>query len=94
MNAVWPGSSLHYCEMVENPRYEDFDIRYTEKANRFAFMGLGFTRNQSEENSDLSPYMNRGVLEKKFYSFQPSKEEDERTRSRNSKVNETKQRAG
>lgn len=88
VNAVWPGSSLHYCEMVETPRYEDYDIRYTEKANRFAFMGLGFTRNQVEENGDLSPYMSRGVLEKKFYSFEPTAEENEMTKSRHTKVNE------
>lgn len=55
MNAVWPGSSLHYCEMVERPRYEDFDIKYQDPANMFAFMGLGFTKNQAIENGDLAP---------------------------------------
>lgn len=87
VNAVWPGSSLHYCEMVESPRYEDFNIKYQDRANMFAFMGLGFTRNQVEEG-DLSPYMSKDVLEKKFYSFQPSDEEQDRIKWRNLKVND------
>ena len=27
--AVWPGSSIHYMEMIDSPRWEDFDIEYT-----------------------------------------------------------------
>jgi hydroxyversicolorone monooxygenase len=30
VNAIWPGSSLHYCEVIARPRYEDFDIVYAE----------------------------------------------------------------
>lgn len=88
VNAVWPGSSLHYCEMVEVPRYEDYNIKYESKDNMFAFMGLGFTRNQVTEGGDLSPYMSKAVLEKKFYSFKPSEEEQERMGSRNLRVND------
>lgn len=28
VNAVWPGSSLHYQHVVRTPRWEDFEIRY------------------------------------------------------------------
>ncbi|KAF2847539.1 hypothetical protein T440DRAFT_481759 [Plenodomus tracheiphilus IPT5] len=28
VNAVWPGSSNHYAEVIETPRYEDFNIEY------------------------------------------------------------------
>ena len=86
VNAVWPGSSLHYCEMIETPRYEDFDIKYQDSANMFAFMGLGFAMNQVIEDGDLSPYMNKDVLEKKFYSFEPSKEEENRIIDRKNRV--------
>lgn len=86
VNAVWPGSSLHYCDMIETPRYEDFDIKYENTANMFAFMGLGFSRNQMIENGDLSPYINKAVLEKKFYSFEPSEEEEKRIIERKNRV--------
>ncbi|KAF4999873.1 hypothetical protein FDECE_11372 [Fusarium decemcellulare] len=29
--AVWPGSSIHFMEMIENPRWEDFDIDYLHR---------------------------------------------------------------
>lgn len=88
VNAIWPGSSLHFCEMIQTPRYEDYNIKYQEKSNMFAFMGLGFTQNQVSEAGDLSPYIAKGVLEKKFYSFKPSASEADVIAHRKSKVND------
>ena len=82
VNAVWPGSSLHYIEMVETPRWEDYNINYENPHNMFAFMGLGFTQNQVVENGDLSPYLNKVELEEKFYTFEPSEDIEERVRTR------------
>lgn len=73
--------------MIAHPRYEDYDIKYQNPHNMFAFMGLGFTKNQVEEG-DLSPYMTKDALEKKFYSFEPSAEEDQRVRDRRHRVND------
>lgn len=28
VTAVWPGSSIHYMEMIDSPRWEDFEITY------------------------------------------------------------------
>ena len=28
VNAIWPGSSLHYTEVIRTPRFEDYDITY------------------------------------------------------------------
>jgi hypothetical protein len=28
ITAVWPGSSNHFMELIESPRYEDFEIQY------------------------------------------------------------------
>lgn len=92
VNAVWPGSSLHYCEMIERPRYEDFEIKYQDPSNMFAFMGLGFTKAQTTENGDLAPYMSKAVLEKKFYSFELSPEEEERIKNRKYAVNDAPQK--
>ncbi|KAH7169887.1 hypothetical protein EDB81DRAFT_864441 [Dactylonectria macrodidyma] len=40
VTAVWPGSSIHFMEMIETPRWEHFEIRYVHP-NPFAFMGNG-----------------------------------------------------
>ena len=91
INAIWPGSSLHYCEMIARPRFEDYDIRYQNSHNMFAFMGLGFTQNQVE-GKELSPYMTKEGLEKKFYSFEASPDEQQRVRDRGSKVHDSPER--
>ena len=59
VNAVWPGSSLHYMEAIKTPRYEDFEITYLGPAekNRWAFLGLGTTR-ELVLKGDVSPYIN------------------------------------
>lgn len=57
VNAVWPGSSNHYAEIIETPRYEDFDIEYLHK-NPWAHLGMGFAvRNVKYPDSDVSPYL-------------------------------------
>jgi len=33
VNAVFPGSSLHYCQLIDEPRYEDYNITYQNKHN-------------------------------------------------------------
>jgi hypothetical protein len=88
VNSVWPGSSLHYCEMTSSPRYEDYDIKYMNKQNMWAFMGLGFTKNQMTEGGDLSPYITAEGLEQKFYSFVLGEEEEKRIAARKLKVQE------
>lgn len=94
VNAVWPGSSLHYIEMIESPRYEDYNIKYENLHNMFAFMGLGFTQNQMKENGDLSPYLNKETLEHKFYSFKDSPDMEERVKTRKHKVNDGPRKQG
>jgi cation diffusion facilitator CzcD-associated flavoprotein CzcO len=37
----WPGSRVHYMEMLQKPRFEDFDIEYVS-GNRWNFLGDGF----------------------------------------------------
>jgi hypothetical protein len=35
VNAIFPGSSLHYCQLIEEPRYEDYNIKYLNKHNPY-----------------------------------------------------------
>lgn len=56
VTATWPGSALMYREMIEELRPEDFDIRY-RSANKFSFMGNGFTELEGQEDADLAFYV-------------------------------------
>jgi hypothetical protein len=57
VNAVWPGSSNQYAEVIETPRYEDFDIEYLHK-NPWAHLGMGYAkRNKQFPEADVSPYL-------------------------------------
>ena len=67
VNAVWPGSSLHYIEVIKEPRYEDFDIEYLgpAKRNPWAYLGLGTVR-ALVEKTDTSPYFNLSQIDDKW----------------------------
>ncbi|KAJ5107515.1 hypothetical protein N7456_004190 [Penicillium angulare] len=51
--AIYGGTSFHFMEAIKNPRWEDFHIqRSTEaSANRFAYLGNGFSRRESKRES-------------------------------------------
>jgi cyclohexanone monooxygenase len=61
VTALWPGSTLHYLEALDAPRYEDWDIeRY---GNRFDYLGNGHSSAETRtldvayyiKNADDSP---------------------------------------
>ncbi|KAF9565886.1 FAD/NAD(P)-binding domain-containing protein [Agrocybe pediades] len=73
VTAIWPGSTLHYLEAVDQPRYDDWDVKYN--GNRFAFLGNGFSRVEVDttadwayylRNEDDSPFMSRGKRRRVF----------------------------
>ncbi|GAB7359378.1 hypothetical protein MBLNU230_g6029t1 [Neophaeotheca triangularis] len=68
VNAVWPGSSMHYQQVIDKPRYEDFDIRYHDR-NRWAHLGMGWTieNRLGPEKADCSPYINLLNIDPKWY---------------------------
>ncbi|UZP35149.1 hypothetical protein NXS19_002965 [Fusarium pseudograminearum] len=55
VTAMYPGSVLHFQEMLQDFRTEDFNFEYTAK-NRFQFMGNGLTFRETNDG-DLSWYM-------------------------------------
>ncbi|PPJ54899.1 hypothetical protein CBER1_06033 [Cercospora berteroae] len=68
VNAVWPGSSMHYQQVIEKPRYEDFEIKYHDK-NPWAHLGMGWTPENrlGAEKADCSPYLNLNHIDPKWY---------------------------
>lgn len=51
VTAIYPGSRLHFFEMLKNVRWEDYKLEY-KGANRFQFMGNGFTHCESSVEGD------------------------------------------
>ncbi|PMD35399.1 flavin-binding monooxygenase-like protein [Hyaloscypha variabilis F] len=66
VNAVFPGSSLHYCQVIEEPRYEDYNITYQSKHNPWEFLGLGFTMEERTEGADKCPYLSEEAIDPKW----------------------------
>jgi hypothetical protein len=73
--AIWPGSRLHFLEIMRQPRYEDYDIVYRND-NRFAFLGNGFGTREfdgrditnylgclDDEGRDVQPDYDKGLLD-------------------------------
>ncbi|KAK6369588.1 hypothetical protein LTS17_009494 [Exophiala oligosperma] len=55
VTALWPGSSLHYREVLASNRWEDFEWRY--EGNRFTYWGHGISKVEVEEKGDLAYYI-------------------------------------
>ncbi|KAL0255031.1 hypothetical protein SLS55_009558 [Diplodia seriata] len=66
VNAVWPGSSLHYMRTLQEPRYEDYEIKYENARNMWAFLGMGFVRENKIPGADLSPYLSLKEVDPKW----------------------------
>jgi hypothetical protein len=58
VTAIWPGSRLHYFEVLKKPRYEDFDVEYL--GNRFSYLGNGYT--STELDAEANPVWYFDVL--------------------------------
>jgi hydroxyversicolorone monooxygenase len=58
---------MHYLQVIEQPRYEDFEIAYNNK-NIWAHLGLGFTMQNRVglKEADQSPYLNLQNLDPKW----------------------------
>ncbi|KAI1862728.1 uncharacterized protein JN550_010065 [Neoarthrinium moseri] len=51
VTAIYPGSRLHWFEMLRNVRWEDYEIEY-RTGNRFQFMGNGFSQVECDPDAD------------------------------------------
>ena len=51
----WSGSSLHYLEVMNKPRWEDYEVTYLSR-NRFDYLGNGRTILEIE-GGDLAYYL-------------------------------------
>ena len=66
VNAVYPGSSLHYIEILQHPRWEDYEFEYQDQSggkNMWEFLGRGLTVAEQTPGMDRSPYLNQDVVD-------------------------------
>jgi hypothetical protein len=54
---TWPGSTLHYLEAIREPRWDDWEIKYT--GNRFSWLGSGISQTEWDPTADLGYYIKR-----------------------------------
>ncbi|KAE9967521.1 hypothetical protein BLS_006332 [Venturia inaequalis] len=69
--AIYPGSRLHFLQLLKTPRYEDFDIEYWDE-NRYAFLGNGFEVREFD-GRDITNYL--GCLDDEGRDVQPDYDE-------------------
>lgn len=50
-----PGSTWHFNEMLENPRFEDYKLTYLYN-NRFSYLGMGRTVKEFQA-TDLATHL-------------------------------------
>ena len=52
---LWPGSTLHYLQAMQEIRGEDWQFCYTQ--NRFSFLGNGISHVEFDATSDMAYYI-------------------------------------
>ncbi|KAF1949519.1 monooxygenase [Byssothecium circinans] len=52
---LWPGSTLHYLQAMQDIRSEDWQFSYSQ--NRFSFLGNGISHAEFDPTSDLAYYI-------------------------------------
>lgn len=57
--AVYPGSRLHFLELLREVRWEDYELKYLEE-NRFRWLGNGFEVREFD-GRDITDYL--GLLD-------------------------------
>jgi hypothetical protein len=50
---------LSYFEVLETPNFEDYDIEYWNKGNRFGFLGTGFVDFEFKGGRDIAWYLDK-----------------------------------
>ena len=70
VNAVWPGSSLHYIKAIDVVRWEDYDLKYRGKTkegtkdNPYSWLGMGRAVENHAESGDRSPYIKKDAIDR------------------------------
>ncbi|KAI9745057.1 MAG: hypothetical protein M1818_001335 [Claussenomyces sp. TS43310] len=55
VSALWPGSTLHYLEVLSQLRADDWEVTYS--GNRFAWLGNGYSQTELDPTCDWAYYI-------------------------------------
>lgn len=53
--ALWPGSSLHFMETMQEVRGDDWTVEY--EGNRYSWMGNGYSQTETDPRADWAYYI-------------------------------------
>ena len=57
ITAIYPGSYLHFRNVLSHPRWEDYDYEMDDVDDLFYFMGNGLTSDDVSMQGNFAPYM-------------------------------------
>jgi hypothetical protein len=57
ITAIYPGSYLHFRNVLSNPRWEDYEYEMMDGDDLFYFMGNGMTTDDFAMEGNFAPYM-------------------------------------
>lgn len=57
--AVYPGTNVAFIEMMRDPRWEDYNFEYHDKATRYSVFGSGFTVGEVEGRGRSNHFLDR-----------------------------------
>jgi hypothetical protein len=57
VTAIYPGSFLHFRNVLSHPRWEDYDYEMVEGKDTFFFMANGLTKEDMAMKENFAPYM-------------------------------------
>lgn len=57
IHGLWPGSAAGLTLVRRDPRWEDWEYERSNKQNRFAYFGNGYTRGETDQTTDLTSYL-------------------------------------
>lgn len=57
ITAIYPGSYLHFRNVLSHPRWEDYDYEMMDGEDLFYFMGNGMTSDDLAMKGNFAPYM-------------------------------------
>ncbi|KAF9770569.1 hypothetical protein IL306_011866 [Fusarium sp. DS 682] len=70
VNVIWPGATLLFMRVLENVRWEDYDIKYAATGettrNRFFYFGDGLVQETFDTELDDSPHINLGAIDPRW----------------------------
>lgn len=92
ITSIYPGSYLHYRNVLQHPRWEDYDYENVDGDEPFAWMGNGMTADDMAMKGNFAPYMDvesEFPELREFFTEEAARREREEEEEKKKKANGT-----